>query len=179
MLLFWLTKRTIRAVSNTEVHMHTIEKRPVGIVTFYVWRHKLLLLLRDDVRDKPKIAFPNTWTPITGGVEEGEDVTAAAAREGVEEGGISTRLMLIGVSVKGNGFFFGKLSDVDARDFALGEGRGFGFFTHKEIAAMHSLGWIGGAFNTYFTKYPRVFERMLEDMKAPKAEELGLAAFKR
>jgi hypothetical protein len=63
--------------------------------------------------------------------------------------------------------------------FSLGEGRGFGFFTYKEIASMHSLGWIGGAFNTYFARYPKIFERMLEEMKAPRAEELGLAAFKR
>lgn len=159
--------------------MHLIEKRPVGVVVFYVWRHKLLLLLRDDVRDKPHISFPNTWTPITGGVEEGETIVEAAAREGEEEGNLDVRLTLIGVSVKGNGFLFGKLTDAQMNDFALGEGRGFGFFTYRELVAMKAAQWLGGAFNTYLDKYPKVFERMLEDMKAPKAEELGLAAFKK
>jgi 8-oxo-dGTP diphosphatase len=142
---------------------------PAGIVIFYMWRNKFLLILRDD---KPDISFPNTWTPVTGGLEEGEDMLSGGRRESDEELTIRVKkLKILGVSIKGNGFFFGRLDDREAESIVLTEGQKFDFFEFSQLSEIK----IGGAFQIYLERYPEVFRMMSVHLYEPNGEDLGLA----
>lgn len=131
----------------------------------------LFMLLRDN---KPGIAFPNTWTPPTGGLEPGEDLRQCGERETREEiSFLPRRLRILGVSAKGNGFFFAKLTDKEKGRLRLGEGQGMGFFTSEALDNVP----IGGALRLYLDKYPEVIRKMIKTGKAPKGKELGLAVW--
>ena len=143
---------------------------PAGAVIFYTWKNKFLLILRDD---KPNILFPNTWAPVTGGVEEGEDICECARRESFEEIGIfPKKFKILGISAKGNGFFFGKLSDEEKKSIVLGEGQRFDFFDIEELYKIK----IGGAFKIYMDKFPEVFSRMAKGYE-PQGEDFNLAVW--
>jgi 8-oxo-dGTP pyrophosphatase MutT (NUDIX family) len=144
---------------------------PSGVVIFLVWRHQFFLILRDD---KPEIASPNTWCPVTGGRDDPENLYEAARRELVEEIGIEvTDFIMLGVSMKGNGFFFGRLTDEERKSIVLGEGQDYAFFTYDDLP----LEKMSGAMLIYIKRYPEIFRIMAETEKAPYGSELGLATW--
>jgi len=136
--------------------MHLKPITPAGVMIFLLWQDKFLLILRDN---KPEIANPNTWCPVTGGVEYGETFFEAMQRElGEEIGIIPKNIHLLGVSAKGNCFFFGRLTDKEKKNIILGEGQRYDFFHYGEIPENTK-----GAFRIYLDRYPNVFWRMCED----------------
>lgn len=142
-----------------------------GVVILLVWRQKFFMILRDN---KPEILFPNTWCPVTGGREEDENLEQAALRELKEEVGFVPRdLATLGVSIKGNGFFFGRLSDEEKEAIVLGEGQKFDFFSWDELLNIN----FAGAMKVYVDRYPEVFRRMAETERPPFGSELGLATW--
>ncbi len=151
--------------------MHKNPISPAGVMIFLLWNDQFLLILRDD---KPEIANPNTWSPPTGGVEQGETFFDAIKRElGPEEelGVVPRFIRTIGVSAKGNCFFFGRLSDEEKNQIVLGEGQRYDFFHYNDIPKETK-----GAFRIYLDKYPEIFRRMCDDkLFIPSAEDLGLA----
>lgn len=152
--------------------MHDKPIRPAGVMSFLVWDSKLHLILRDD---KPDIAFPNTWCPVTGGVEEGESFLEAMRRELLEEiGVIPSYLKILGVSTRGNCFFFGRLNDREVARIVLGEGQRYDFFTFEQFRNLD----IGGAFRIYLDHYSDIFQKMtLYPSYLPKGTDLGLAVW--
>lgn len=142
-----------------------------GIVVFLLWRKLFLLILRDD---KPEILFPNTWCPVTGGREPEENFQEAAERELEEEIGlVPQRLAIVGVSMKGNGFFFGVLSDEEKEKIVLGEGQRFEFASYNDLSKYD----ISGAMKIYLERYPEEFRMMAETERAPFGSSLGLAVW--
>ncbi len=146
-------------------------KSPAGVVIFVVWRKMLFMLLRDN---KPGLPFANMWTPPTGGLEHGEDLEECGEREAREElSFLPKSLRILGVSAKGNGFFFARLTDKEMASIRLSEGQGMGFFTFEALGQVP----IGGALEKYLSRYPEVIQRMLDTGKAPAGNELGLAVW--
>lgn len=147
------------------------QKNVAGVVIFLVWRQKFFMILRDD---NPEIRSPNEWCPVTGGRDEEEDFGQATLRELKEEIGFIPRdLATLGVSHKGNGFFFGRLSDEEKDSIALGEGQCYGFFSYDELFSIP----IAGAMKIYLDRHPNVFRRMAETGLSPFGRELGLATW--
>ncbi len=147
------------------------DKTRAGIVVFLVWRNKFFVILRDD---KPEILSPNTWAPVTGGREEDENLEQAALRELAEEIGLVPKdLVILGVSLKGNGFFFGRLSDEETSRIVLGEGQRYDFFSYEDMSSIP----VAGAMKIYFERYPEIFRRMAETELPPFGRELGLATW--
>lgn len=150
--------------------MHTHNIRPVGVMIFLLWGNRFFLILRDN---KPEIANPDTWCPVTGGVEEGENFLEAVHRELEEEIGlIPEHLRVLGVSLKGNCFFFGRLSDEEVSKIVLGEGQCYCYFEHHELEDLD----IKGAFQIYLERFPEIFKRIAEDeFFEPQGTDFGLA----
>lgn len=149
--------------------MHKKPILPAGVMIFLLYKDSFLLILRDD---KPEIANPNTWSPVTGGVEQGETFSQAITRELEEEiGFIPNQIETLGVSKKGNCFFFGRITDEEKNKIVLGEGQRYDFF-HYGIIPEETK----GAFRIYIDRYPEIFWRMCEEENyTPKASDLGLA----
>jgi 8-oxo-dGTP diphosphatase len=146
-----------------------------GMQLLLVCEGKLLLILRDnkpDIKDDPEngIYFPNTWAFMGGGVEEGEDFFLTAAREIVEELGIKFQLQILGVSPKGNCYFFAEIDRDIADKIILGEGQGFAFFCPHELDFLK----LGGAVQIYWSRYREILTRMITSGKPAKGGELGL-----
>lgn len=149
--------------------MHQQPISPAGVMIFLIWKGKFFLILRDD---KPDISFPNTWSPVTGGVEVGENFFEAMQRELDEEiGFIPNDMETLGVSPKGNCFFFGRLSDIEASKIILGEGQRFDFFSYEELEHLK----IGGAFKIYLDLYPLVFRLTSQGKLHPRGSDFNLA----
>jgi ADP-ribose pyrophosphatase YjhB (NUDIX family) len=149
--------------------MHTNPISSAGVMIFLLWREKFLLILRDN---KPEISLPNTWSAVTGGVEIGETFFEAIQRELDEEiGFIPSDIQTLGVSAKGNCFFFGRLTDEEKEQIILGEGQKYDFFSYEDIPESAK-----GAFRIYLDRYPEVFWRMCEDPHfTPNHSDLNLA----
>lgn len=151
-------------------------QRTVGTQLFLICEGKLLLMLRDDkpdIKDDPVngIHFPNTWALPGGGVEEEEDFFQTAARELLEELKIECQLQILGVSPKGNGYFFAEIDRELADQITLGdEGQAFLFYKPEELEGLK----LGGAISIYFEKYRDVLTRMIETGKPARGSELGL-----
>lgn len=146
-----------------------------GMQLFLVCEGKLLLILRDnkpDIRIDPinGIHFPNTWALMGGGVEEGEDFFQTAAREVKEELGIEFQLQILGVSPKGNCYFFAEIDRELADQIVLGEGQKFHFFFPEELNNLK----LGGAVKIYLEKYREAIVEMITTGKAAKGNRLGL-----
>lgn len=142
-----------------------------GVVIFIVWRNMFFLILRDD---KPDILFPNTWCPVTGGREENESLFDAALRELTEEiSFVPNDFTILGVSHKGNGFFFCRLNDDEREKIVLGEGQGYSFVSWNDLGN-HD---ISGAMKIYLEKYPEEFRAMAETECPPLGSALGLATW--
>lgn len=146
-----------------------------GMQLFLVCEGGLLLILRDDkpdIKDDPVngIHFPNTWALMGGGVEEGEDFFQTAAREIKEELGIEFQLQILGVSTKGNCYFFAEIEPGLANQIVLGEGQKFQFFQPDEIGNLK----LGGAIQIYLQKYGEVIIQMIKSGKPAKGNQLGL-----
>lgn len=149
--------------------MHTKPILPAGVMIFLVWKKTYLLILRDN---KTWIQNPNTWCPVTGGVEEGETFFEAITRELEEEIGlIPQEIKTLGVSAKGNCFFFGRLSNEEKSRIILGEGQEYGF---RRFRNLHKVE-IRGAFRTYLDKFPRLFRMISEKRHQPDGKDFGLA----
>jgi len=147
------------------------QKNIAGVVIFLVWRHRFFMILRDD---KPGILSPGTWGPVTGGRDENEDLGQAALRELKEEiGFVPLDLATLGVSIKGNGFFFGRLTDRECEKIVLGEGQRYDFFSYGDLPTLN----VAGAMKLYLERYPDVFRRMAETGLPPFGSELGLATW--
>ncbi len=143
-------------------------KSPAGVMIFLMWIDKFFLILRDD---KPEIQNPNTWCPVTGGVEEGEDFFHTMKRELSEEiGFVPKEFKTLGVSSKGNCFFFGRLTDEEKDQIVLGEGQKYDFFDYSNLPYE-----IKGAFQIYLFRYPDIFWRMSIEGYEPDASDFGLA----
>lgn len=150
-------------------------KQIAGIQLFLVCEGKLLLILRDnkpDIRVDPVngIHFPNTWALMGGGVDEGENFFQAAAREAQEELGIEFQLQILGVSAKGNCFFFAEIEPELADQIQLGEGQEFKFFKPEELDDLD----LGGAIRVYLDKYREAIIEMVVAGKPAKGNQLGL-----
>src|SRR3989344_7564528 len=146
-----------------------------GMQLFLVCEGKLLLILRDDkpdIRIDPVngIHFPNCWALMGGGVEEGENFFQTAAREVKEELGIEFQLQILGVSPKGNCYFFAEIDRELADQIILGEGQDFRFFYPQELDRLN----LGGAIQIYLGKYRKVVEKMISSGKPAKGSHLGL-----
>ncbi len=142
---------------------------PAGIVIFYLYRNKFLLILRDDI---PTISFPNTWTPVTGGLDEGENLMICGKRESKEEIGLLAKnFKMLGVSEKGNGFFFGRLTDKEFNSIKLGEGQKYDVFDIEQLSIIP----IAGAFKIYLERYPEIFRKMAKEDYEPTGKDFGLA----
>lgn len=146
-----------------------------GMQLFLVCEGKLLLILRDnkpDIHEDPinGIYSPNTWALMGGGVEEGEDFFQTAAREVKEELGIEFQLQILGVSPKGNCYFFADIDRDLANQIVLGEGQNYGFFDPDKID--HLV--LGGAIQIYLDKYREAIVEMVRTGKPAKGAELGL-----
>ncbi|TAL49413.1 NUDIX domain-containing protein [Patescibacteria group bacterium] len=129
------------------------------------------MILRDN---KPDILFPGTWCPVTGGRNDEEDLEQAALRELREEiGFVPLDLATLGISIKGNGFFFGRLTDKERGAIVLGEGQKYDFFSYDDLLTLD----IGGAMKPYLERRSRVFRRMAETGLPPFGRELGLATW--
>jgi 8-oxo-dGTP pyrophosphatase MutT (NUDIX family) len=156
--------------------MHTHPISPAGVMIFLMWKDKFLLILRD-VNDRT--INPNTWSPVTGGVEIGETFFQAIERElGEEIGVVPKNFITLGVSAKGNCFFFGRLTDEEKNSIVLGEGQRYDFFSYEELPPKQPdfPQEIKGAFRIYLDNFPEVFQRMSEDLKfQPKGDDFGLA----
>lgn len=152
--------------------MHDKPIQPAGVMAFLLWDCKFHLILRDD---KPQIANPNTWCPVTGGVEEGESFLDAMQRELLEEIGLIPKyLKTLGVSAKGNCFFFGRLNDREVARIVLGEGQKYDFFNFEQLRDLD----IKGAFKIYLDRYSDIFHKMtLYPSYLPKGSDLGLAVW--
>jgi 8-oxo-dGTP diphosphatase len=149
--------------------MHKKPVKPAGVMIFLMWKNYYHLILRDD---KPNIAFPNTWSPVTGGVEEDETYFQAIERELEEEIGVVPKhIKTLGVSAKGNCFFYGKLTDEEKEKIILGEGQKYNFFVYNWLKSCD----IAGAFKIYLDKYPETFRRMSEELYEPIGSDFGLA----
>ncbi len=149
--------------------------RIAGTQLFLACEGKLLLMLRDnkpDIKDDPVngIHFPNTWALCGGGVEEGEDFFQTAARELLEELGIEFQLQILGVSSKGNCFFFAEIEKELAEQIVLGEGQGYDFFSPEKLDKLP----LGGSIKIYFEKYRDVITEMIKSGKPAKGQKLGL-----
>ena len=152
-----------------------MQKQIAGMQLFLVCEGKLLLILRDDKPDIKidpvnGIHFPNTWTLMGGGVEEGEDFFQTAAREVKEELGIEFQLQILGVSPKGNCYFFAEIDRELADQIILGEGQKYDFFLPEHL---HSLR-LGGAIQIYLEKYREAVFNMVTSGKPIKGGRLGL-----
>jgi 8-oxo-dGTP pyrophosphatase MutT (NUDIX family) len=152
-----------------------MQKQIAGMQLFLVCEGKLFLILRDDkpdIRVDPinGIHFPNTWSLMGGGVDEGEDFFQTAAREAMEELGIRFQLQILGVSPKGNGYFFAEIDRELADNIVLGEGQECFFFRPDQLSGLK----LGGAIDIYFKKYPEVVTKMITSGKPAKGSELGL-----
>jgi 8-oxo-dGTP pyrophosphatase MutT (NUDIX family) len=95
-----------------------------------------LLQMRDDT---PGIAYPLLWDNFGGGVEEGEDLLTAAARELNEELGVDASAsdleFLRSVMVNGTEECHIRLKrTLEWGEFKVYEGAGAGYFTLEEIA---------------------------------------------
>lgn len=146
-----------------------------GMQLFLVCEGKLLLILRDDkpdIRVDPinGIYSPNCWALMGGGVEEGEDFFQTAAREVKEELGIEFQLQILGVSPKGNCYFFAEIDQDLASKIVLGEGQAYSFFYPDELGNLK----LGGAIQIYLDKYHEVIVEMIRSGKPAKGAELGL-----
>lgn len=151
-----------------------MQKQIAGMQLFLVCEGKLLLILRDDkpdIKDDPNgIHFPNTWALMGGGVEEGEDFFQTAAREVKEELGIEFQLQILGVSPKGNCYFFAEIDRDLAQQIVLGEGQDFRFFEPNELNNLN----LGGAIKIYLEKYREVVKEMVSTGKPARGSQLGL-----
>ncbi len=142
-----------------------------GVIIFIVWRHQFHMILRDN---KPEIMSPNLWSPVTGGRDENENLQEAAERELTEEIGIVPKAFaMLGISMKGNGFFFCRLTDEERKAVVLGEGQRYKFFSFEKLPRRK----MAGAMKIYLEKYPEVFKRMAETELPPYGSELGLAVW--
>lgn len=146
-----------------------------GMQLFLVCEGKLLLILRDDKPDIKidpvnGIHFPNTWALIGGGVEEGEDFFQTAAREVKEELGIEFQLQILGVSPKGNCYFFAEIDRELADQISLGEGQDYSFFHPNDLSCLK----LGGAIKIYLEKYREAIVQMIKTGKPAKGSRLGL-----
>ena len=146
-----------------------------GMQLFLVCEGKLLLILRDnkpDIKDDPinGIHFPNTWALMGGGVEEGENFFQTAAREVQEELGIEFQLQVLGVSLKGNCYFFAEIEPDLAAQIVLGEGQRYEFFEPNQLDNLQ----LGGAIGIYFKKYREVIIKMVRTGKPALGSKLGL-----
>ena len=145
------------------------QDQTAGVMVFLLWKSQFLLILRDN---KPNIANPNTWCPVTGGVHRGEDYESAGKRELKEEIDIIPhRLKILGVSMKANAFFIGHLSDDERNQIILSEGQRYDFFTFEQLTSLN----IKGAFDIYLKRYPDIFRRIAEENYEPIGSDFGLA----
>lgn len=148
-----------------------------GMQLFLVCEGKLLLILRDnkpDIHEDPLngIYSPNCWALMGGGVEEGEDFFQTAAREVKEELGIEFQLQILGVSPKGNCYFFAEIDQDLADKIVLGEGQGYRFFHPEELCDCDLK--LGGAIQIYLDKYREAIVEMVRTGKPAKGGQLGL-----
>lgn len=146
-----------------------------GMQLFLVCEGKLLLILRDDkpdIKDDPVhgIHFPNTWALMGGGVEEGEDFFQTADREVTEELGIRFQLQILGVSPKGNCYFFAEIDQNLSEQIVLGEGQAYRFFPPEDLDNIN----LGGAIKIYLKRYRDAIIEMIRTGKPAKGSQLGL-----
>jgi ADP-ribose pyrophosphatase YjhB (NUDIX family) len=146
---------------------------PAGIMAFLFHKNKILLILRDN---KPWISFPNVWSPPTGGLEEDETFPECMERELEEEiSVIPSQIAILGVSGKGNAYYFGFITDEEAEKITIkDEGQTFKFFKFEELKRLN----LGGAFKIYLERFPAEMRSMFSMADLPSQEfgkQLGLA----
>lgn len=144
-----------------------MQQQIAGIALFLVCEGKILLIHRDD---KPWIFNPNTWALPGGGVDAGEDFFQAAARELQEELGIQFQLQILGISPKGNGFFFAEIDRELVDQIVLGEGTEYAFFPTHQLDRLE----LGGAIKIYWEKYQKILVQMVETGKMARGCQMDL-----
>lgn len=110
-----------------------MESGSMGLV---IYQNKILLFLRDN---KPEIVYPNTWSWIGGGQENGESLTETGLREIKEEIGVRPKnYTLLGVIDRGIDRQYGRfIAILDTEEYTKvkkgNEGQKIAFFTWDEI----------------------------------------------
>jgi 8-oxo-dGTP pyrophosphatase MutT (NUDIX family) len=146
-----------------------------GAVAIVVYRRKILLMLRDD---KPKIANPNTWGLIGGGIKRGETPEQGVRREMQEEINVNPReLIPLGYMPEDKAtlwVYFSRLHDSEIAFLKLGrEGQDLRFFTIEEVSHLP----MGELIALHFKKYKRGLKKLIEEEEGSvTASELGLTA---
>jgi 8-oxo-dGTP diphosphatase len=106
---------------------------------------RVLMQLRDDA---PGIAYPGWWTVFGGGVEPGETLRAAAAREVAEEIGVALDPAALvpfarALSSWGEGrlrlYLFAAPAGFGPEAVRVAEGAGFAFLTPAQVASMRVI----------------------------------------
>ena len=156
--------------------MHARPLTDSGVVVIILWNDTYFLILRDHSTDENPVSFPNTWCPVTGGVEVGENTYhEAAVRElGEEIGFLPDDFHSLGRSEKHNGFFLCRLSNEEVLRIRLGEGQCYAFCTFEKLGGLD----IRAAFGIYLQRYQDIFRRIAEDSSfVPTHSDLGLHPF--
>ncbi len=140
-------------------------------MAFLVWENMIFMILRDN---KPGIiSNPNVWSPVTGGMKTWIDETYSEAMSRELLGEICVipeNLQMLGVSPKGNCFFYGRFTNEEKDRIILKEGRGYAFFLYNELSTLP----IGGAFRIYLDLYPEIFRKIAEEGYEPNGSDLNL-----
>lgn len=122
-----------------------IPKSPKSSAAFLIYKHKLLMLLRDDV---PDLAGANCWSLPGGVVEEGETHDEGLRRELQEEISVVPKEIKFLDKVTYSGgrvgaYYFAELNDGEVKELRLGnEGQKMEFFDFENIKELPLFGSI-------------------------------------
>lgn len=138
-----------------------------GIGIFAVYNKRIILLLRDN---NPKIAWPNTYSFIGGGIEYGEEAWQTALREWREEIRHSKALSRADLVFVGKHHALNRTYyylELDTAIQGIKEGRSFGYFSLDRMYAQEQAAYkddspgIGGTMKTVFMRYPQELHLLL------------------
>jgi 8-oxo-dGTP pyrophosphatase MutT (NUDIX family) len=163
------------ALGGIMEHMSKAQIKPTGVLVIISWKNRFFLIKRNRLSNRrPYFKNPDTWAPVTGGMEEEDNgnIEERARKELKEEINIIPKdLKTLGISEKGVGFCFARIDDQERGNITLQkEGQNSATFTLKELSTLK----LGGTFPIYLEKYLPIFKKIAEENYTPTAEDFGL-----